>query len=262
MATNRFLNAWVLCGCYFIENVITAGLHFGVLAWFVILLGGIVKIVKKPSVGLWLALMVLVLVVVWGLGALKPKSQVNAITKEGVVTEIRRLNRLTTVAFSVDTVITAKKTGTWYKLWQDEQKGLFVAHGRVLAGVDLAKLTPEMVDVRQYQSDPDAQAITEISVDLPASEVFEVYLDNIQVYDWQTGLFGIVDNDPEVLNHAQTQGKIEVLSKACDGQIMQMALSNAKDQISALFMMTGAKVVVRADKVGQCRLGANLKTSS
>lgn len=224
------------------------------------------KIVKKPPAGLWLALAALVLVVsllaVLGLRSLKPKSQVNAITEEGVITQIRRLNRLTTVAFSVDTVITATKTGTWYKLWQDEQKGLFVAHGRVLAGVDLAKLTPEMVSVKQYQSDPDAQPITEVVVDLPASEVFEVYLDNIQVYDWQTGLFGMVQNDPEILNHAQTQGKIEVLGKACDGQIMQMALNNAKEQIASLFMMTGARVVVNADKVGQCRLGANLKTSS
>lgn len=182
---------------------------------------------------------------------LHPASGVQAITREGVISEIQKLNRLNTVAFGVDTVITAQKDGTWYKLWQDEQKGLFVAQGRVLAGVDLAKLTADKVSIT-YPSD-DKTAKPTIEIVLPASEVFEVYLDNIQVYDWQTGLFGIVDNDPEILNQAQLQGKSEVLKKACEGNIMQIALDNAKEQVAGLFALTGAKVVAQAQQVGACK---------
>ena len=41
-----------------------------------------------------------------------------------------------------------------------------------------------------------------------------MYLDDIEVYDWQTGLFGVVDNDPKILSEAQLSAKNEVLKKA------------------------------------------------
>lgn len=178
------------------------------------------------------------------------KSEVSAISREGVVTDIQKMARLNTVAFSVDTVITSQKEGTWYKLWQDEQKGLFVARGRVLAGVDLSKISIDDVDV-QYPKDP-AQPI-DIRIKLPSSEVFEVFLDDIQVYDWQTGIFGMVASDPDILNKAQESGKIEVLKKACQGDIMTLAKDNASEQIKGLFTLTGANVSVQGE-TGSCSL--------
>lgn len=79
----------------------------------------------------------------------KSEADVHVVTRDGIITDIQKLLRLQSVAFSVDTVITASKEGSWQKLWQDEQKGLFVAHGRVLAGVDLSKISSEMVQVAQ-----------------------------------------------------------------------------------------------------------------
>lgn len=178
------------------------------------------------------------------------KSEVSAISREGVVTDIQKMARLNTVAFGVDTVITSQKEGTWYKLWQDEQKGLFVARGRVLAGVDLSKISINDVDV-QYPKDP-AQPI-DIRIKLPSSEVFEVFLDDIQVYDWQTGIFGMVASDPDILNKAQESGKIEVLKKACQGDIMTLAKDNASEQIKGLFTLTGANVSVQGE-TGSCSL--------
>lgn len=205
-----------------------------------------------------IALMVVLLVVLsFGLARLVKTSDpaVSAITREGVITEIRNLNRLTTVAFSVDTVITSQKQGNWYRLWQDKQKGLFVANGRVLAGVDLSKLTADDVTVTySKQTDPKIAPEAHITIALPASELFEVYLDNIQTYDWQTGLFGIVSNDPEILNQAQIQGKKEVLNKACQGEIMKIAIKNAEEHIRGLFALTGASVEVHSQGVGICKL--------
>ncbi|WP_323841718.1 MULTISPECIES: DUF4230 domain-containing protein [unclassified Moraxella] len=180
-------------------------------------------------------------------------SQVQAITREGVITDIQKLARLQSVAFGVDTIITANKVGTWQKLWQDKQKGLFVAHGRVLAGVDLSKLTPEMVQVIQKQ-DVNDEPVTHITISVPPSEVFEVYLDDLGVYDWQTGLFGMADNDPKILSEAQASAKIEVLKKACQGGIMTMAASNAAEQIKGLFVLTGATVDVVSQGAGACQL--------
>lgn len=183
------------------------------------------------------------------------KPAVSAISRDGVVTEIQKMARLNTVAFGVDTVITAQKEGTWQRLWQDEQKGLFVARGRVLAGVDLSKITADNVQVTfDEQTDPKVAPHANIVIDLPTSEIFEIFLDDIQVYDWQTGLFGVMENDPEILNQAQKSAKTEVLKKACQGDIMTLATNNAKEQVQGLFALTGATVMIKADKVGECKL--------
>ena len=106
---------------------------------------------KKP-VSFWVSLFLLAVIAVAGWLFLQwqqantPK-KVEVLTREGVVTKIQSLNRLQTVAYNVDTVITSQKEGNWYALWQDEQKGLFVAHGRVTAGIDLNQLKPTDVQV-------------------------------------------------------------------------------------------------------------------
>lgn len=170
--------------------------------------------------------------------------EIEVLTRDGVVTQIQTLNRLQTVAYSVDTIISSKKQGNWYALWQDEQKGLFVAHGRVNAGVDLNKLAPSNVKVSE-----DGQ---NINIILPSAEVFEVYLDNIEVYDINTGLFGLAKVDPKVFNQAQIAGKKQVLDMACRGGVMQMASDNAKKQVQSLFELTGATVQVRTLGEGRC----------
>ncbi|MCG7411554.1 DUF4230 domain-containing protein [Moraxella nonliquefaciens] len=197
--------------------------------------------------------MIVFLAIFWTL-KFTEEPAVSAISRDGVVTEIQKMARLNTVAFSVDTVITAQKEGNWYKLWQDEQKGLFVAKGRVLAGVDLDKITAQNVVVTfDPQTDPKVAPHANITVTLPPSQVFEVFLDDIQVYDWKTGLFGVANNDPQILNQAQISAKTEVLKKACQGDIMTLATNNATHQIKGLFALTGATVTVKGD-VGACRV--------
>lgn len=181
---------------------------------------------------------------------LTEKPAISAISRDGVVTDIQKMAKLTTVSFNVDTIITSNKEGTWYKLWQDEQKGLFIARGRVLAGVDLSKLTADDVDIRYAK---ELNAPIEVRIKLPKSEIFEVFLDDIQVYDWQTGLFGMVAGDPEILNKAQESGKIEVLKKACQGDIMTLAKDNAIEQIKHLFALTKDVNIMVEMMVGECQ---------
>ena len=213
---------------------------------------------KGASTRILLAVLMLVLMMaalVFVLTTTKPEPVVFAISRDGVITEIQKLSRLQSVAYSIDAVITANKEGTWQKFWQDEQKGLFVARGRVLAGIDLSKIGPEMVQVTfDEQTDPKVTPHAHITITLPPSEVFEVFLDDIQVYDWQTGLFGVVENDPKLLTQAQVSAKNEVLNKACMGDVMKLASVNASEQVKGLFMLTGATVTVNTQGAGACRL--------
>ncbi|WP_435950335.1 DUF4230 domain-containing protein [Psychrobacter sp. DM8] len=199
---------------------------------------------------------------------------IETITREGVVTQIQQLNRLQTVGFSVDTVITSQREGSWQKLWTDEQKGLFIVRGRVEAGVDLANLTPDMVRVTQPSAEDIAafESATEddanlgsnpavlmpkIDITLPQSEIFSVYLDDIEIYDWQAGVFGMTQVDPRIFEQAQKMGKTEVLEKACRGDVMTIALDNAQSQLQQLFALTGATVTVTTQGAGACRLPAS-----
>ena len=104
---------------------------------------------KKPIAMMsWMILLIglaAIVFAVYSVQNITKEEPIETITREGVVTQIQKLNRLETVAFSVDTVITSQRPGSWMKLWQDEQKGLFIARGRVEAGIDLSQLTPEMV---------------------------------------------------------------------------------------------------------------------
>lgn len=193
---------------------------------------------------------------------------IETITREGVVTQIQQLNRLQTVAFSVDTVITSQREGSWMKLWQDEQKGLFIARGRVEAGINLSELSPEMVQVTQaadqvnsdvaqgqgVEAHAPVSIMPQINITLPPSEIFSVYLDDIEIYDWQTGAFGLMQVDPKILVQAQSMAKAEVLERACQGDVMNIALKNAQDQLQQLFALTGAVVTVTTQGAGACQL--------
>ncbi|WP_227669753.1 DUF4230 domain-containing protein [Psychrobacter sp. NG254] len=217
----------------------------------------------------WVVLLIGLAAIVFAIYSIQNSTKeapIETITREGVVTQIQNLNRLETVSFSVDTVITSERNGSWQKLWQDEQKGLFIAHGRVEAGVDLSALTPEMVQVvPAVQSDETTEgelgamsntAMPQINITLPPSEIFSVYLDDIEIYDWQTGAFGMMQVDPKIFDQAQSMAKKEVLERACRGDVMTMALQNAQTQLQQLFALTGAVVTVTTQGAGACQLPA------
>jgi len=223
---------------------------------------------KKPIAMMsWMILLIglaAIVFAVYSVQNITKEEPIETITREGVVTQIQKLNRLETVAFSVDTVITSQRPGSWMKLWQDEQKGLFIARGRVEAGIDLSALTPEMVQVVQPEINVDevqeagantpVSVIPQINITIPPSEIFSVYLDDIEIYDWQTGAFGMMQVDPKILQQAQSMAKKEVLERACRGDVMNMALENAQTQLQQLFSLTGAVVTVTTQGAGACQM--------
>lgn len=202
---------------------------------------------KKPF-SFWLSLLLLLCIALIIMGFFywqnQQKPKVEVLTREAIITKVQTLNRLQTVVYNIDTVITSQKQGNWYALWQDEQKGLFVAHGRVQAGIDLNLLTPENVKISEDGN--------HIQITLPPAQIFETYLDNIEVYDLKTGLFGMVDTDPQIFNQAQSSGKKQILMTACRSNILQLATDNAQKQIQSLFSLANIQVSIQPSPTKPC----------
>lgn len=179
---------------------------------------------------------------------LLPKNE-PSINTQSVITQIQSLARLQTATFAIDTVVATKQEGSWQKLWQDEQKGLFIIKGRVLAGVDLQQITPEMVQIHQETDG----TLPSVRVQLPPSQIFEVFLDHIEIYDWQTGVFGAKTVDAKLFEQVQQDAKMEILSKACQGDVMNFATVQASEQLKALLTMLPMNVQIDHQGAGACQ---------
>ncbi|MGB2081519.1 MAG: DUF4230 domain-containing protein, partial [Psychrobacter sp.] len=78
------------------------------------------KPAKRPIATMsWVILLIGLAAIAFAIYSAQNKPEeapIETITREGVVTQIQQLNRLHTVAFSVDTVITSERPGSWMKL--------------------------------------------------------------------------------------------------------------------------------------------------
>ena len=164
-------------------------------------------------------------------------------SREGVLMQIKQLNRLESTAFYIDTIIRTEKAGDWRKLWQDAQSGLFIVRGKVLAGVDLDKLTAEHVNIVDGK----------VLLNLPPVEILSVDLENIEVYDLQTGRFNLLPTDKAVFQQVQTEARKQVLASACKAEILQHANRQAQAQMENLFALTQVPASVYPAAVPVCR---------
>lgn len=106
------------------------------------------------------------------------------------INEVQALARLETIHYSVEKVITAEiGQGTFDFLFGDRL--FFVAHGVLIAGIDMQKITPEHVRLDNAV----------LYVKLPPAEIFNATLDNQKsyVYDRETGVFNKGVQDLETL---------------------------------------------------------------
>ena len=134
-----------------------------------------------------------------------------------IINEIRPLARLETIQYTVEKVITAEEGQELIaELFGDRL--LLVAHGTVIAGVDLSKLTAGNLKLQDGI----------LAVHLPEAEIFSTSLDNDKtyVYDRDTGLFRKADKDLETL--ARQAAEAEILKAAVDDGILKQVAINAQ----------------------------------
>src|SRR5690606_5109994 len=98
-----------------------------------------------------------------------------------IVKELREVSRLETAVFTTEQIIDARQTDN--SVWRDFLFGdriLLIAHGTIVAGIDLQKLEEDDIRVEDGA----------VFLTLPPAEIFSSTLDEdkTRVYDRTTGL--------------------------------------------------------------------------
>lgn len=150
-----------------------------------------------------------------------------------IVHEVRALARLETIQYTVEKVITAESgQGSLGFLFGDRL--LLVAHGSVIAGVDLGKMGSEDI---YWQDDV-------LHVRLPKAEVFVATLNNNEsyIYDRDTGLLNRGEIDLEA--QARQAAEEEIRKAALDDNILDQAQVNAENFLSGFLRSLDYPIVV------------------
>lgn len=151
-----------------------------------------------------------------------------------IVHEVQELARLETIQYTVEKVIIAETgQGPFGFLFGDRL--LLVAHGVVIAGVDLEKLDPEDLWI------DDAG---QVYLRLPESEIFITSLDNEKsfVYDRDTGL--LTHGDINLEATARMAAEEEIVQDALEDGILEQAQINAENYLYRMMRSLGFPDVV------------------
>lgn len=150
-----------------------------------------------------------------------------------IIDKVRAVARLETIHYTVEKVITAEvNQGILGPLFGD--KLLFVAHGYVIAGIDMSKMTPEDLWLEDGI----------LHVRLPAAEIFVATLDNQKsyVYDRETGAF--THGDPDLETAARQVAEEEIRKAALNDGILNQAQVNANIFLERFFQSLDYQTVI------------------
>ena len=156
-----------------------------------------------------------------------------------VIYQVRSLARLETIQYSLEKVITAETgQGIFGLLFGDRM--IFVAHGVVIAGVDLGKLGPSDLWVQEDT----------LYVRMPEPELFIATLDNEKsyVYDRQTGV--LTKPDPNLETLVRQRAEEEILKAAIEDGILEQAKVNAEAYLTRFFAALGFPNVIFVNDQG------------
>ena len=150
-----------------------------------------------------------------------------------IIRQVRSLARLETIQYTVEKVITAEvNQGVFGPLFGD--KLLLVAHGMVIAGIDMSKIESDDIWIKDGS----------LHVSLPETEVFIATLDNEQsyIYDRSTGLF--TKGDPHLETAARQAAEQEILKAAVIDGVLDLAREKGEFYLTQLFNMLGYASVI------------------
>lgn len=169
------------------------------------------------------------------------------ITGAAVVQRVQQLSRLETASYTIQTVIDVRQ-GSNIPIVGDLLAGdelLLIAHGTVVAGVDLGELSPDAVTVS-----PDGQTVT---LRLPPAQIFTAVLDSerTRVYSRDRGIFAPENKDLET--QARQQAEQQILAAACEDGILSKATEQAEEALRQfLGLIDDLQVVVVPATPGPC----------
>jgi len=151
------------------------------------------------------------------------------VSQPTVVNRIQRLQRLETVVYTMDKVVSGAKENPIFPDFLAGDRLLLLVHGEVVAGIDFSSLKPGNVKVEGKQ----------IHLYLPAAQVFSTRLDSARtrVYSRQTGL--LVPTDPNLESQVRQEAERQLLEAALADGILRTAQQNASQTITSLLQGLG-----------------------
>ncbi len=151
------------------------------------------------------------------------------VSQPTVVDRIQRLERLETVVYTMDKVVSGARENPIFPDFLAGDRLLLLVHGEVVAGIDFSSLKPGDVKVEGRQ----------IHLHLPAAQVFSTRLDSAKtrVYSRQTGL--LVPTDPNLESQVRQEAERQLLEAALADGILRTAQQNASSTITSLLQGLG-----------------------
>ncbi|MGC2743303.1 MAG: DUF4230 domain-containing protein [Candidatus Angelobacter sp.] len=156
------------------------------------------------------------------------------INSEGSVIErIQRLQRMETVVFNMDKIVTGEKDNPILPDFLAGDRLLMIVHGQVVAGIDFSRLKNGDVKVQGK----------EVRIHLPNPQILITRLDNARtkVYSRSTGL--LVRVDPNLETQVRQEAEGELLQEAALGGIIANARDNARATMTTLLLGMGFEKV-------------------
>ena len=156
------------------------------------------------------------------------------LSRPAVVQRIQRLQRLETVVYSMEKIVTGTQDNAFLPRLLAGDRILLIVHGEVTAGIDLARLDDSKIAITGRR----------IEIELPPAEVFSTRLDNDQtrVYSRETGLF--TAPDPNLESEVRREAERQIRQAAIDGGILKTAAENGRANLSSLLDGLGFETVV------------------
>lgn len=153
-----------------------------------------------------------------------------------IVQQLRGASELTTAIFAMEAVVPAKSDRTLAGYVVGSTNLLYIAYGEVRAGVDLAEITVDNVQLGEGT----------VEIVLPPPQILDSKLDlsRSDVFDYNRGFLGLgPDNAPELQGLAQEQALYRIVEAACQEGILDEANRRARLTVAQLLTTTGFETV-------------------
>jgi hypothetical protein len=146
-----------------------------------------------------------------------------------VVDRIQKLQRLETVVYTMDKIVSGEKGSAILPDFLAGDKLLLLVHGEVIAGIDFETLKGSDVVVSGKT----------VRVRVPSAQLLVTRLDSskTRVYSRQTGL--LVPTDPNLESQVRDDAERELRRSALADGILQKAQENARTTMSSLIRSMG-----------------------
>ena len=150
-------------------------------------------------------------------------------SRPAVVHRIQQLQRLETVVFGMDKIVTGGQESRYFPKMLVGERLLLIVYGEVTAGVDLSKLEAGQIEISGKN----------VTMTLPAAEIFASRIDNqrTRVYSRETGLF--TQPDPNLESDMRKEAESPIRQAALDGKILETAATNARSTLTTFLTGLG-----------------------